>query len=59
MDLIRPPPGKNKYKSNFLKAPFGDVSKNRDQIQNYVVKDHGFPFLKWCGTSQSVKWFGC
>ena len=29
------------------------------QFQKYVVKDHRFPFLKWCDTSQSVQRFGC
>ena len=24
-----------------------------------MVKDHGFPFLKWCDTSQLVQRFGC
>ena len=42
---------------NFIKtikkmfSYLGALSKSRDQIQKYVMKDHGFPFLKWCDTS--------
>ena len=46
-----------------LQAEFGTnllFQKNTgDWIQKYVVKEHGFPFLKWCDTSQSVQRFGC
>ena len=37
-------------KKFFFKPPFGALSKIGDQIRKYVVKDHGFPFIKWCDT---------
>ena len=40
----------NKSKNSFLKPPFGTLSKIGDQIRKYVVKDHGFPIIKWCDT---------
>ena len=45
----------NKSKNSFFKPAFEALSKIGDQIQKYVVKDHGFPFLKWCDTSQLVQ----
>ena len=46
-------------KSFFLKPHFGTLSKIGSQIWKYVVKGHGFPFIKWCDTWQSVQRFGC
>ena len=40
----------NKSKNSFFKPPFGALSKIGDQIRKYVVKDHGFPFIKLEGT---------
>ena len=39
----------------FLPFP-NTLSKIGDQIKKYVVKDHCFPFLKWCDTIGSVVW---
>ena len=47
----------NIYKKKLKKKSFGALSKIRDQIQKYVMKDHGFPFLKLCDISQSVQQF--
>ena len=58
VDLIRPSLVR-KYFLNFFLNPFGPLSKMGVQFRKYVVKDHGFPFLKWCDTSQSVQQFGC
>ena len=46
-------------KITFLKHLFGALPKIGDWIQKYVQICHGFPFLKWCETSQLVQRFGC
>ena len=56
---LDPPLAENMSKHIYFKPPFGALSKIGDQIQKYVVKDHGFPFLKWGGTSQLVQRFAC
>ena len=40
------------------KKHFGALPKISDWIWKYVQIRHGFPFLKWCDTSQSVQQFG-
>ena len=42
-------------KITFLKHFFGTLPK----IRKYVQIHHGFPFLKWCETSQWVQRFEC
>ena len=43
----------------FQKTPEITLKKKHFWIQKYVQICHGFPFLKWCDTSQSVHQFGC
>ena len=59
VDPIRPSLGRKLVQHLFFKPPFVALSKIGDQIWKYIVKDHGFLFLKWCDTSQFVQWFGC
>ena len=58
VDPIRIPPAENKSKNYFFNNPFGSHSKISHQIQKYVVKDHGIPFLKgvWHFMISSVVW---
>ena len=44
-------------KITFFKTLFGALPKISDWIRKYVQIRHGFPFLKWCDTWQSVQWF--
>ena len=57
-DLIRTPQQKINLKIFFLKPYWGHF-QNLSPKSTCVVKDHDFPFLKWCDTSQSVQQFGC
>ena len=50
--------GRKLVQKSFFKLPFGALSKIGDQIRKYVVKDHGFPFIKWCDTPQLAQRFG-
>ena len=47
------------FKKVFFKLPLWPLSKMGVQFWMYVVKDHGFPILKWRDTSQLVQQFGC
>ena len=40
-----------------FKPIFGALLKIRYWIEKHVQISHGFPFLKWCNTSQLVQWF--
>ena len=46
-------------KITFLNPLFGALPKIGYWIRKYVQIRHGFPFLKWCETSQSVQRFEC
>ena len=48
-----------KHLKLLFKNLFGPLPIIGDWIQKYVQICHGFPFLKWCDTSQSVQRFGC
>ena len=50
VNTIRTPPQQKIKPKIVFKTPFEAIDNIGDQIQKYVVKDHGFPFLKWCDT---------